>query len=81
MFVLLDVLNNKESFLKKSVGLFQKVFAKDLNEDKLACEVIMNSQKTSSSMEKKVNSVESNEICRLQKYIIFSEKCHQIDFA
>ena len=77
MFVLLDILNNKDSFVKKSMGLFQKVFAKNINEDMLACEVIMNSQKTSSSMNKKVNSIESNEICNNAINIINSEECYQ----
>ena len=62
MFAILDALNNGDSFINKSIGLFERIFSKDLNEEHLTCEVIMNSQVTSNSMNKKVNSIESNEI-------------------
>ena len=61
MFAVLDALNNGDSFIKKSVSLVQRIFSKDINEEYLTCEVIMNSKVTSSSM-KKVNAIESNEI-------------------
>jgi hypothetical protein len=69
MFAVLDALNNGESFVKKSISLMERIFSKDLNEEYLACEVIMNSQATSQTMGKKVNSVETNEICKNSFYV------------